>query len=361
MMMKREPFHPIVNPLGTTSSQESDEKETPSRPQIVFKALLGISITTHDFPAFCKEYEEILEKAMKTRKLPRQKVIYKAAQLMKLSPENGLDIMAEILGDLNPVIDRIDIYCTHLEFMSSVSVFGSARGSKLHPVEYLHLLENSYPQKCGWKYTQVAKTMETVLQFDHFEGKTSPSWKELQKKVEVEVYYNGAEVNPLISVSDMTLRLVDTYQHGRLDSMTLIRPIIDHASSVASKVRYYEITSIEDLRMITPNVPADMDVDRFVKHPVIYIVWNPKEPRKLVKPSLEWSELYNLTMRKATTMGGCVKNLVLSKDELTWKPDEDYLVPWTKVDVELVEQLGIMHSRMPKSLTLEQLRGEFGS
>ncbi len=352
-MMKREPFHPIINPLSAPSSDADDQ---PPKRTIAFKALLGVSVTTADFDSFRSEYDSVLGAALKKHGIPRTREIYKAAQLAKMNPEHSLDIMTELAGELNPVIDRIDIYCTHLEFMPSVSIYGGARGSRIHPVEFLNLIENSYPQICGWKYTRVARTTETILQFDHFEGKTSPSWKEMQTKVGIEIYYSGGEVNPLISLADMVLRVVDTYQLGRIDQMSATRPIIDHASAIAPKVRYHEITSIDDLKAITPDIPADMDTSRFVKRPIFYFVWNPREPRKLVKQSFEWSELYTLTMNKAAGAGGCVKNFEISKDEIHWDSDKDFLVPWTQVDIELVEQLSKMYPKMPKSLTLEQLR-----
>lgn len=192
--------------------------------------------------------------------------------------------------------------------------------------------------------------------FDHFEGKWSPSWDEMKDKVKMQIFYNGGEVNPLISTADTTLRLVDTYQLGYLDSMSMIRPIIDHATPVAQKVQYHEITSTDDLKEITPREPVDMDTNDYIKHPIFYIVWNPKEPRKLVRPSFEWSDLYNLVTLRAAKVGGCVKNFEVGRDELSWRPSEDFLVPWTEVDSDLVKQLGQMYGEMPKVLTIDQLR-----
>ena len=141
VMMKREPFHEIVNPLA--SAHTEGEEEISQRPSIAFKALLGVSVSTPDLAAFSESYDKLLEKAFQSRKIERKKPIYKAAQLARLSPEHSLPIMSEIISGLAPLIDRVEVYSTHLEFMKSVSVLGGARGSKIHPVEYLHLIEGS--------------------------------------------------------------------------------------------------------------------------------------------------------------------------------------------------------------------------
>lgn len=355
IMMKREAFRTIVNPLSRSADESEVDNASVGKPRIAFKALLGVSISIDNYEVFAKEYEKGLSEALKSRNLKRQKEIYKAAQLMRLSAENGLDIMGEMLESLNPFIDQINIYSTHLESMPFVSVFGGARGQRIHPLEYMQMIENSYPQICGWKYTTLSNSHDCILQFDHFEGKVSPSWKEMKTKAKMEVYYNGAEVNPLISLVDMTLRLIDTYQRGKISATSMTQPLKEHAWLVAPKARFYEIISIDDLKMITPNVPADMDVNNFIKHPVFFLVWNPKEPRKLVKRSFEVSPLYNLTMRRAAKMGGCAKFLELGKDEQLWS-EEDYLVLWDSVDVELVEELGRMHADLPKQLSLKDLR-----
>jgi hypothetical protein len=351
IMMKRGSPPPITNPLG---SPDESGAGINAKPRVVFQALLGVSITTENYQGFAEEYERSLSEALVKRNLPRQKIIYKAAQLAKLSPENELDIIADMLESLNPFISRIDIYSTHLELMKSVSLYGSARGSKLHPVEFLNKIENSYPQICGWKYTTLANMRDCTMQFDHFEGNVSPSWKEMKTKGKIEIYYNGAEVNPLISLVDMTLRLIDKYQHGIISAKSMTQTLKDHAFLVSPKARFYDITSIDDLKSITPNLPVDMDTKPFIKHPVFHIVWNPREPRKFAKPSFELAPLYNSIMKRAAKEGGCVKFLEQGKDELFWK-EEDYLIPWGDVDIELVEQLGKMYPNLPKILSSEDL------
>jgi hypothetical protein len=182
----------------------------------------------------------------------------------------------------------------------------------------------------------------------------------MKGKVKMEIFYNGAEVNPLISAADLLLRLIDTHQFGNLSHMTVIKPVLDHASVLASKVRYSEIVSTDDLRSITPTLGSDMDEGDFVHHPVLYLVWNPKESRKLVKTSFEWGQVYNLAIATAAKAHGCVKNLELGTDELRWNIDKDFLVPCTSADLDLIAQLKEIHSEVPKTLTVEEMKKGLG-
>ncbi len=345
---------PIVNPL--TPVAEGLE----SRRQVVFKALLGVGVATNDFSAFCEEYEETLSKAFKIRRLSRKKHIYKASHLTKQSPEYAWEIITEVIGDLTPVIDRIDLCCAHFEGLPFISIYGHARGERLHPVAFLNKIENVFPMICGWKLFGRARGSETILQFDHFEGKTSPAWKSLVAGgPALEVFYSGCEVNPLISVADMILRLVQKFPHGLIGWESLTKPIREYATSLLDKTQLTEITTSDELRSIAPDLPFDIDLTRYIKHPVCYIVWNPKEPREVLRSSFEWSEPYNLAMRKATTLGGCTKNLELGRDEVAWHLDEDFLIPAFETDLKLIEQLKEMHGDIPRVLTRKELRNEF--
>ncbi|MCL4339566.1 MAG: hypothetical protein M1388_00385 [Thaumarchaeota archaeon] len=62
IMMKREAFHHIVNPLSRPADQSEVDNASVGKPQIAFKAPLGVSISIDNYEVFAKNTKKGLVK-----------------------------------------------------------------------------------------------------------------------------------------------------------------------------------------------------------------------------------------------------------------------------------------------------------
>ena len=192
-----------------TKSPEAQSPESNSsvntQPKVL-KALLGVSVASSN-SAFSEEYKKTVQKVLSEKGIPQQKILYKGAQLLKQAGEKTEEIITEILNDIGPLIDHIDIYSAFYE-KPFISIFGKAQGQRIDPMSFIDKTENSFVHACAWWYWKTYGKSEVMhsYQIDHFQGKVTPAWRELESsRAKLSVYYNGSECNALISLSDLLL------------------------------------------------------------------------------------------------------------------------------------------------------------
>ena len=309
--------------------------------ELVFKAMVGASIRIEDEDKFRFNYEKALSNALTKFRIPQKKVIYKAAHLAKQSLHNVPDVASDILGQLGPTIDRIDIYCAYYN-QPYVSVFGEAAGQRLLPIVFIERNQNAFPHVCAWKYLmQYPQDAHPVFQLDHFTSKVTPAWRVLEKSdAKLQVFFSGGECNPLIAASDLVLRLIELFQHGTVDGRSLLSPIEDHVQPLRDKLRFHNLGGRgEDQHHTAPVVNLDVDLTNYVKKPTYYIVWNPRGDRTTLKPAFEWGAFYNAIIAEAARTKGCVKHFDPEVDALRWSPSQDFVSPFSKEDRAYLNQI----------------------
>jgi hypothetical protein len=289
----------------------------------------------------------------------QQKILYKGAHLLKQTSEKTEEIICDILNELEPAINHIDLYTAFYE-KKFISIYGRAQGQRLDPVKFIDKNENSFAHAWTWWYWRnyVKYEDQYMYHIDHFEGKVTPAWRELeQNKTRLSIYYSGSECNCLISLSDLILKLIAIFHFGPIDYRSVARPLLQRCSGLAAakKIRSHDLARFDwIIRATVPDTPLDMNLNPYLKHPIYFIAWSPTLPRSTVKPSFEWSIFYNCVIQKAIENNGCVKFLDFDKDMTFWD-DTDYLVPWTDVDenhVKLLNDMGF--SKMPRTLKIEE-------
>lgn len=121
------------------TSQASFNQQTGeiSQPQkIVTKALFGASVTTQD-PDFDKKYQAFLQESLHKHGIRQEKLIYKAAHLIKQIKGKYDEVFTDVLNAMEPSIEHIDLY--HATYRHEdpandyISVFGKAQGQRLTP------------------------------------------------------------------------------------------------------------------------------------------------------------------------------------------------------------------------------------
>lgn len=340
-------------PLDTFLDESHQTNEVKGKP-VVLKALVGASITTQD-PKFDEHYQNILQMAFDKQHIPQEKLIYKGAHMLKQVSAKFDEIMTDILNELEPVISHIDLYFATYP-KPYISIFGKAQGQRLSPMEYIAKHKNAFAHACAWWHWRNYAKTETPSEYhiDYFEGKSTPAWVEMDtNKVNMKTYYSGCECDTLISFADLLLKTIEVFHYGTIDYRSIAGPIWKRSKTFAlsQKVKSYNLAKFDwVIRATVPELPLDINLNGYVKHPIYFIAWSPTLPRKAVKKSFEWSKFYNAIIQRAIKTEGCVKLLDFDKDMTFWD-DTDFIIPWEPADEEHVRLLSSMgFERMPTIL-----------
>ncbi len=316
--------------------------------ELVFKAMLGASVTTDDEDTFRKEYDNTLDAIFGKHNLPRKRFVYKGAHLTKQFLHRAPQLMAEILESLSSVISHLDIYSAYYN-QPYVSCYGEAQGQRVLPIVFIERNQNAFPHVCAWKYLMYHHSeAKPRFHLDHFQGKITPAWRVLTTSdALMEIYFSGGECNPLIAVPDLALRFTEIFQHGNVDGRSLLEPLQRHVPSVAPRIRFHNLGGRgEDQHHTAPVLPLDIDTEPFIKRPMFYIVWK-ESGRKDLKDIFEWGRFYNETARHVSTLKGAMKFFDPHRDMIVWDPSKDFAVPVTKEDEDYLTSIKKMGHDMP--------------
>lgn len=340
-------------PPNPHTSTEGAEAISPS----FLKGLLGVSVTTED-PQFSQEYMKVVTEVMSKAGLPHSKLMYKGAQLLKVAEEKTEEIICQIIQNLEPFINFVDIYSAFYQ-KDYISILGQAQGQRLSPLAYINRTQNSFAHVCAWWYWKDCRVYDEsnyTYHIDHFQGKVTPAWREISKtKSNISVYYSGNECEALISLSDLILKLIELYHFGPIDFRSVARPLEKRCLTLSGnrKIRSHDVAKYDwMIRTTVPDSPLEISLNSLVKHPIYFIAWSPLQPRTTVKPSFEYSILYNDIMKQAIRNNGCVKFLDFDRDMIFWN-ETDYIIPINKTDIEHVgslKQFG--YERMPQVISI---------
>lgn len=333
---------------------DSEEANALPKLPIVLKALIGASVTTQD-PDFDEHYKTTLGNVFERHDIRLEKTIYKGAHMVKQIGANFDEVFTEILNEIGPALAHIDLYFATYP-KPFISIFGKAQGERLGPLEYIEKHQNGFAHACAWWHWRTYSKGEREYEYhiDHFEGRATPAWAEMESnKVNIKSYYNGSECDCLISFADLILKALDIFHFGTIDYRSTSQPIRKRARTFAltQKIKSYDLAKYDwTIRATVPELPLDINLNRYVKHPIYFIAWTPTLPRKTVKVSFEWSKLYNSIIQKAIKTKGCVKFLDFDRDMTFWDTT-DFIIPWEAPDEEHVRLLLSMgFERMPKIL-----------
>src|SRR3989442_964954 len=224
----------LERPLGflLTENKAPDESRKP-----LLKATLGVSLRTLDFDAFVKDYLSLMPLSIRDAGGTPKKRIYKSSHLTKQLAAKAPEVIRRLLSSLSDRIDRLDVYCFYSR-REYISIYGTGRGERLSPNEFVELTQNAFPHVCAWRYLDnyKADSENDRLMIDHFQGKITPAWEAIEDgSFDIRVFYSGSECNPLISAADLTLRIIETYQRGNLDELSLLKPMEDQVPKLAGK------------------------------------------------------------------------------------------------------------------------------
>jgi hypothetical protein len=293
-----------------------------------------------------------LKEALSKYHIRQEKTLYKGAHLLRQAGEKADAIITDLLNDLEPAISHIDLYFATYD-KPYISIYGRAQGERITPFEYIEKHKNGFAHACLWWHWRTYSKNEALYEYDvdYFQSKSTPAWRELEaSQVNIKAYYNGCECNSLISFADLLLKTIQVFHFGTIDYRSIAAPLRKRCNryALSKKIVSYNLSKYDwVIRSTVPDIPLDINLQPYVKHPIYFVAWTPTLPRTAVKPSFEWSTLYNSIILKAIENQGCVKFLDFDKDMTFWE-DADYIIPWEPVDQEHVRQLSSMgFTKMP--------------
>ncbi|MGD6850427.1 MAG: hypothetical protein ACQCN6_00020 [Candidatus Bathyarchaeia archaeon] len=337
-------------------TSEQTEDETAQQAPKVIKSLLGVSVSTSR-DNFNEEYLKIFSKVLSDNDIDPKRPIYKGAHLLKQAGAKTEEIITEVMNQIEPFIDHIDVYSAFYD-KEFISIFGKAQGQRIDPAAFVDLSENSFAHICAWWYWRLYNKSEVLhnYQIDHFQGRVTPAWRELESsRAKVAIFYNGSECNPLISLADLLLKLIEIFHFGAIDYRSVVKPLHSRCNSQAlyQKIRSHNLARYDwMIHNSVPDTPLDINVNKYLKHPIYFIAWSPTQPRKMVKISFEWSLTYNSLIKQAIENNGCIKFLDFDKD-FTFCNETDQFVPINNDDENHLASLNEMgFDNMPKILRL---------
>ncbi len=305
-----------------------------------FISVLGSCVITKDIDSFNGKYNEVIEKILKINGLKRTRPVYSSCSLQKLFKNSDLCFksLERILKEMESEIEKIRFMFSSYPKTPEIFMFGDKRISKLPPKDFIkrHLF-NSYPHICAWKIIEEGYNYKIYT--DAFFGYITKAWKEIENYNDLHVYLNGDECVPIISLTDIVLRILSK----RLEDNSLFIGKSEIQKSFKSYDKKVEVDYIGRgmLPRITPINNIPIPFERNLKHPIFFVMM-PKTSFVSNRTFLE-SPRGNLLFRIVHSNNGCIK-FYDKKDDSELIKDGDFLVYFNeegKKSAELIESFGI--------------------
>lgn len=289
---------------------------------ILRKGLIGVGIEVKDLEKFGKKYSVVLRDLFEKFDLRQRFPVYCSFDIAKLleSRPTGTErkFLTEFKDVLLPEIAQVHFFYTYLFGLKSneISIFGATQYYKKIPLiskdektqDFYDLIAHSYPMLCAWELHSPEKKEEFLL--DHFQGRLSPAWDELYS-ANFFVYHKGDKSNPLISVADIFTRLIKFEMLPNQKCFLLEE--INKIGAIFPEKFVPHFIGKKRLNKIVPHDTAQIDTNRFLKHPIFFIAKEtPQDDEEEV--IIEQSPLFESIVKKCSESNGCFKYFNSSTD-----------------------------------------------
>ncbi len=302
-----------------------------------FHALLGVAITVKDFDNFKEAYNFILSELFQELGMERKKKIYKAYEIRRLFSNTGIDALERFFKQLSPSIDFLDVSYSYFRDKDSpkgeepkpfIKIYYKEPVKKMvTPIQFINLIENSYPYICGWNLIRKNPDFEFNIMTDHFDTNPSKAWDEFCVIKNVSVVFSGGQCNYLISGADIILAAIEN--RILASGVFLNRSIHKLLNEYSGKFETSFIGS-GHLYSLSPSHKWIAKNIRFLRHPVFYIFKEGEVFKRLFKDAseeqyLEQSLLLDKVYDIACECNGSVKYYDPSKDNLMIQKNDIFI------------------------------------
>jgi len=286
-----------------------------------WNSVLGACVFTSSYEDFQARYKKAIKEQFKRMGFDVKRTVHSSHSInsvLQNSPQ-GYNFFEFMLSECLDCIDKINLVFSYYPKMDEIYMFSDKRPSSLPPSDFIkrHLL-NSYPHVCAW---HALKSNSCTIMMDSFNGYLTHAWEEIESYDKINIYFNGDECNPLISMADITLRIAN--ERLLRENMFLGKQqVLSVFEDLGSKISV-DFLGRSQLPLITPRNNISIPIFRKIKHPVFFIL-RPKTDyldNKIFLNSPRGHDILELAHIKQ----GCAK--IYNKDEdINIMQDGDFLV-----------------------------------
>ncbi|MEK6983174.1 MAG: hypothetical protein AABX33_01260 [Nanoarchaeota archaeon] len=274
--------------------------------------------------------------------LPRNRTLYKGSDLLSIFYGVDIDIVPLVAEKLIPHIDFIDIYYSYFEPQDSeksqyIGIYWEEQLEKKTPVEFLDLIEGSYPAICCYALINSLHTkVEQILLMDHCPGlRPSEAIKNVIRDNSTRFIFKGDQANFAISAADIICRYIDI--QCLKNGFYLNKDIVQKLNFDEKKVQTTYIGP-SWLRQIKPSRNIELDVSHKYPHPIFFFFPDSLGPfSNKSKGVLEESQLFSMALDKSCELGGCVK--FFEPIDQKYIAKDDFLIEHNKLSSEKIDEL----------------------
>ena len=308
-----------------------------------FKAPLGVAVEVDDYDGFDDNYQKIVGQLIQDLSIDTNRKCVKSHYIYEKNPKTAVRFGVKFTEKIIPYLKNIHIAHTILNQLKTPEIMCCNGTMKLSTNQFVPILESYYNHIVAWKIIQdFPEKKESVFCLDHFTGSITKAWEEIEND-NLFVLSAGEYCDPLISTADIIAKYISDFIHNtgtKLDYSSISSAFsnfnvtevkhdmdateIENALNTTTTKLYQRF--IYDLRMITPSSRRSMNVDKKLKHPVIFVLTSKKLSKE--KSAMETTPLFDIITNKAYAIHGCVKAINIDdlNSEIRYMKDGDEMV-----------------------------------
>ena len=314
-----------------------------------FLSTIGCAVVTEDLTNLKKAYYTGIKSAFEKQELELYRDVISSNEILQLT-EGDTSIHEDIFASVLPYISGLNIFYTIFNSKrildNRIKIHGKRKEVQSVSVIdfYNQHLTNSFPHICLWKLYPFIYGKKANVYIDHFQSELTNAWEEISVYPNIFCYYNGDMTNILISLADITCKIVTQRLYEKnlfLRQDNLIKIFTD----IEEQKLFTHHIGNRDLPNITNIHEKKIQLHRFIKRPVFYLY--PGRDDKIDKKSILNSipKFINFVHKK----DGCFK-FYTPQDIQTIK-DNDYLVSFDSKNKEEITTLkNLIYGQMNKKI-----------
>lgn len=294
-----------------------------------FRAPFGVAVIVNNYDRFNSTYTQIVNELKAKYNVNSPRICVKGYFLsMQIGSNNARLFVEEFLEKILPSLNLIYVNHAIISPIKVPEIF-CANSTKMPTMDFMNVLTNSFNHVVAWNLlTDFPELKDSQIFMDHFTGKKTRAWEDLEDNKNIFVLPAGEYCNSLISTSDLICRYIRSYlftnrerfgfdgissAFGAKGVRGALTDTEDNEISnvLNSDVKLYQ-TNNSPFRMITQNSNHRIEVDSHLKHPVSFVLQSHRLPKE--RNVLEYTPIFDLLTNNAYEKCGCVH--FLNPDDL---------------------------------------------
>lgn len=310
----------------TTDVEDSEERFSG------FRAPMSAATIVESYQEYSEEFKEVIEKRLGEHSTnpPTVACSYDFNRIIG-DPEKAHRVKKTVIKELSDHIEARIIF-SYFKEVNEVYILGDQEHTSTTVKDFIiKHLNNSYPHIAAWKMNQLG---DYELMVDHFQGKLTNAWREIDNSKNLRIYSKGDSCNPLIATSDLILSVLDEEMERR--GLKLYKENVEEVLGELDLSCESDWLGDGFLSKITPRKNVNIPAAKHMAKPTFYVL---KEKNEFIKKdSLLNTPRGKDLMEKAIRKEGCVKFYDENQDP-NFVKDGDYFVYFNEEGKRAIELL----------------------